>query len=1393
MTTTNHSFSIHIEADTKEALSNLKKFRAEFEKFLLKEGYTPKEITAIKKLMQDIDEGKAKLYDLNQDMVDLFRKWDAGIATATNKDLLGLKEHAEITAEIKATQKAYEQLKKSGTLTQTELAQAAMKTNERIKELKAQTNGWVESLEKTKASLAIAGGSFAGLSLATGKAVEFESAMADVAKVVDGTEEQMAGLTARIKELTREIPMAAGELAQIAAAGGQLGVPVEKLEDFVRLAAQMSTAFGMTAEEAGQAVAKLSNIFGLPIEQVEKLGDAINTLGNTTAATESSIVEVLTRMGGTAKQFGLTAEQASALASTMLSMGVSSQVAGTGINALLSKLQTANVQGKEFQNALAGMGISAQQLAADIAANPQKALTEFLHTLEKLDGQERAETLAKLFGIEYQDDIARLLGGLKQYEESLARVGNSANTAGAMQREFQTRTQTTEAQLKLLKNAIEEIAINLGSTFLPLVRGVATQMGSAAQAIAQFAEKFPMLSAGVTAAVSMYAAFTGVKTAILALRVAGVKMFADLGKAVSEVSAHATSCATSFSKMHVSLGDARKSATGMMAALGRVPWGAYTMAATAAAMATREVAEAIASLQVDGEIAESAAVAQRAANQRILQLQTEMHHWSQYKDTVRKTIADLANMDEFARDQYREQLEGAMRYYQAAARELAAQTQSADEEIKKAASQKLTEVQAQINSLKQGLREVQTIAEAGAEMLAGAGKAKAQNLAAEFSQLKAQGKDAAEALSEQFDGLLADADKLGIAALGQYFQQLADQGAASAEKIRTAFETSLGKLSAASLAALPAQIAAAGEEALGGLQAQAEMLQAVLGESFKRLDIDGAQAMGTVSDETKNAIINIETLKNTLDASGASAQQTGRALEMALGKALANARTLEDVQAIEGALGEIAKTGKLSADAVARISGAAQDASARIAQAIPGLQSVGEAMAQAGIKSRAELEKLANDARERFEVIKKSGEATASGLRKAFEDWANAQAAAGGDMGAVEAQAAMLGLQVTVSETGQVTVQAMTQAADAVDKVGDAAHAASDAMGNMADAAKAAGEAAAAADSGTRSGGLITWQKIAQGVGIATADIQTYNAELQKAWDATRHLVTSKNIYFNAQGVSQKISAEMRRAINDARALDDIIRSMESGHASLKDIERAAGVVKSRVGEVGNERLDRLRAALQEVQDKMRALSDSARDALSNVRDELDQLRGNTEAVEKRRGEAQLAALKAQLKEAQEANNREAIADLTRAIKLQEQLNREKLKQIKDSKADEAKRAREEAQRAKEQAAEKDRLNAENAAKEAARNEEEHQRELARIAEQDAAKRREERQITQNTLLIEALNKIGHAQGASATANPITINFNADGILDLSKGNVDQLARALVPRLNNLNRLGYTG
>lgn len=468
--------------------------------------------------------------ELKTKIADMAAEVEKAQQVLSDREALGIKAHAEIQQEIDETRAAYERLKASGTLTNTELAQAALKTEERVRELQHQTNGWTDSIAKARTAFAGLIASGAGIAVVANQAIQFESAMADVAKVVDGTDEQIASLSKRIREMTAEIPLAAAELAQIAAAGGQLGVPIEKLDQFIKLAATMATAFNMSAEEAGQAVAKLSNIFGLQLEGVEQLGDAINTLGNTTAANERDIIEVLTRIGGTAKQFGLTAEQAAALGTAMLSLGVSSEVAGTGINAILTKLQTANIQGADFQKALASMGISARKLAEDIRANPQQALTEFLRTLETLDNASKSEILSRLFGVEYQDDVSRLLAGLDGYEDALRKVADAGATAGAMQKEFETRVNTTEEQIKLLINGLQTAAINLGSILLPAITPVVTALGDMTHAVAAFIDEYPAI-AGIAGAVVTVATSVGaLRLAWLAMSVASQTALTDMRK-----------------------------------------------------------------------------------------------------------------------------------------------------------------------------------------------------------------------------------------------------------------------------------------------------------------------------------------------------------------------------------------------------------------------------------------------------------------------------------------------------------------------------------------------------------------------------------------------------------------------------------------------------------------------------------------------------------------------------------------------------------------------------------------------------------------------------------------------------------------------------------------------
>lgn len=415
-------------------------------------------------------------------------------AIADAKIKLGIDTDEKALRELQELKKSYDLLKSSGTLTKEELSRATAHYNDKVFQL----NKSLSDLRPTLSDFAnefrgVASGA-AGLTYAAREAVKFESAMAGVRKVVDGTPEQIEQLGEQVKKLAVEFGMMPEQMAEIVAAGGQLGIAADKLDEFAHVTATMATAFGMTAEEAGNAAATIANVFQLPIGEVEKLGDAINVLGNNTAAREKDIVAAMARIGGTAKQFGLAADEAAALADAFIALGKPPEVAETTINAMLQKLQTAQSQGKDFQAALEGIGTSADEMAANIAANPQQALTEFLHKLEGLDKQSRALTLSQLFGTEYSDDIALLVGSLGEYEKALGLVNDQSQIQGAMQKEAAAALNTTEGQINKAKAAVSNMAGELGNALLPILKITASTVETVATAISDFTKDFPVLS-----------------------------------------------------------------------------------------------------------------------------------------------------------------------------------------------------------------------------------------------------------------------------------------------------------------------------------------------------------------------------------------------------------------------------------------------------------------------------------------------------------------------------------------------------------------------------------------------------------------------------------------------------------------------------------------------------------------------------------------------------------------------------------------------------------------------------------------------------------------------------------------------------------------------------------
>lgn len=369
-----------------------------------------------------------------------------------------------------------------------------------------------------------AAGAVAGVAFPVKLAVEFESAMADVKKVVDfDTPKQFKEMEQDILRLTRTIPMAGTELAKITASGGQLGVARKDLPKFTETIAKMSVAFDMAADQAGDSMAKLANVYQIPIDQIGKLGDAVNHLSNSSPAKAGDIINTLGRVGGVAKQFGLTEIQTTSLSNAFISLGKTPEIAGTAINGMLTKLMTADKQGAKFQKALKNMGMESKDLKKAIKENGEQALMDFLKQVGKLPKENQMGALVDLFGLEYADDVAVLVSGLETYKKSIDELKKTSKDGkpafiGSMDKEFAARSATTAKNWQIFKNSLTEIGITAGSVLLPALNQLMTTIRPIINSFADWASKNPDV---VSALVHLAAGFAALKVGGLMFRFVG--------------------------------------------------------------------------------------------------------------------------------------------------------------------------------------------------------------------------------------------------------------------------------------------------------------------------------------------------------------------------------------------------------------------------------------------------------------------------------------------------------------------------------------------------------------------------------------------------------------------------------------------------------------------------------------------------------------------------------------------------------------------------------------------------------------------------------------------------------------------------------------------------------
>nr|WP_272943748.1 phage tail tape measure protein [Kingella kingae] len=377
--------------------------------------------------------------------------------------------------------------------------------HEQLTKISARKIGNQEQWQNLKGQWQNAVSAAGALILPVKLAIDFESAMADVKKVVDfETPEQFKQMGNDIVAMSRKIPMAATELAKIVALGGQSGIAQNDLMRFTDSAAKMGVAFDISAERAGQSMAELRSAFKLDQSGVETLADKINYLGNTTPAAAKGIMEIVQRVGAFGTVAGYNTGTVAALGATMRGFGIQEEIAATSIKNMMLALVVGETATKSQKAAWKKLGFDHEQIAKDMQKDAEGTTLKVLEAVSKLEKYKQASTLKELFGSESLLGIAPLLTSIDTVKKNLEGVKSAANFDGSMNKEYEARAATTANNIQLLKNSLTGLGITVGTMLLPAVNRFVVLSTSVVNALTDWAQQHPVLTqaiVGTTAAI----------------------------------------------------------------------------------------------------------------------------------------------------------------------------------------------------------------------------------------------------------------------------------------------------------------------------------------------------------------------------------------------------------------------------------------------------------------------------------------------------------------------------------------------------------------------------------------------------------------------------------------------------------------------------------------------------------------------------------------------------------------------------------------------------------------------------------------------------------------------------------------------------------------------------
>lgn len=297
--------------------------------------------------------------------------------------------------------------------------------------------------------------------IALNTAANFEQSMANAASVSGATAEELEKMTSVAREMGKSTVFSASEAADamyyMASAGYKAGEMGEAIKPILDLAAATQSDLAFSTD----TVIATLNQFGLKSQDAGKVTNIFAAAIGNSQATLDKLGTSMSYVGPVANSLGYSIEETSAALSQLYNAGFDGSKAGTVLRGALSRLMKPT---KAVNDALVELGLTYGQV------NPA---TNSIADIVGILG-DKSITTAQAIAIFGQEAGPGMMALISQGSEALIEMEANLTGTDAAALMAEKQLDTFKGSMKLLKSAVEEVAIQFGNILIPILRDLVT-------------------------------------------------------------------------------------------------------------------------------------------------------------------------------------------------------------------------------------------------------------------------------------------------------------------------------------------------------------------------------------------------------------------------------------------------------------------------------------------------------------------------------------------------------------------------------------------------------------------------------------------------------------------------------------------------------------------------------------------------------------------------------------------------------------------------------------------------------------------------------------------------------------------------------------------------------